>query len=145
MKKQRFYLLGVLLMLCTVFVQAQEMRVTTLQRMDRDLLARTKERRDLNDVPSSGYLLRMPRSIRLMEMWLVKWFTDREKPLSIWRKAPVTLPSKVMSSVICSMSLPRNWKDRWCLFLFVYGLLLLLLRTQGASSSFVGEGLWCDM
>lgn len=51
MKKQRFYLLGVLLMLCTVFVQAQEMRVTTLQRMDRDLLARTKERRDLNDVP----------------------------------------------------------------------------------------------
>lgn len=41
MKKQRFYLLGVLLMLCTVFVQAQEMRVTTFQRMDRDLLART--------------------------------------------------------------------------------------------------------
>lgn len=38
-------------MLCTVFVQAQEMRVTTFQRMDRDLLARTKERRDLNDVP----------------------------------------------------------------------------------------------
>lgn len=51
MKNQRFLLLGFFLLLCAGFVQAQELKVSAFQRMDRDLLARTQERLDLNDVP----------------------------------------------------------------------------------------------
>jgi len=51
MKNQRFLLLGFFLLLCVGFVQAQELKVSAFQRMDRDLLARTQERLDLNDVP----------------------------------------------------------------------------------------------
>ena len=51
MKNQRLLLLGFFLLLCAGFVQAQELKVSAFQRMDRDLLARTQERLDLNDVP----------------------------------------------------------------------------------------------
>lgn len=51
MKNQRFLLLGFFLLLCAGFVQAQELKVSAFQRMDRDLLARTQERLDLNDEP----------------------------------------------------------------------------------------------
>ena len=51
MKKQRLLLLGFLLLLCAAFAQAQELKVSAFQRMDRDLLARTQERLDLNDEP----------------------------------------------------------------------------------------------
>ena len=51
MKKQRLLLLGFMLILCAGFAQAQELTVSAFQRMDRDLLARTQERLDLNDVP----------------------------------------------------------------------------------------------
>ena len=51
MKNQRIFLLGFILLLCAGFVQAQELKVSAFQRMDRDLLARTQERLDLNDVP----------------------------------------------------------------------------------------------
>lgn len=50
MKKQRFFLLGVLLLLCGL-CHAQDVKVTAFQRMDRDLMARTQERLDLNDDP----------------------------------------------------------------------------------------------
>lgn len=50
MKMQRFSLLGILLLLCSL-CQAQEVKVTGFQRMDRDLMARTQERLDLNDDP----------------------------------------------------------------------------------------------
>ncbi len=51
MKNQRLLLLGFFLLLCAGFAQAQELKVSAFQRMDRDLLARTQERLDLNDVP----------------------------------------------------------------------------------------------
>ena len=51
MKNQRLLLFGFFLLLCVGFVQAQELKVSAFQRMDRDLLARTQERLDLNDVP----------------------------------------------------------------------------------------------
>ena len=51
MKNQRFFFLGFFLLLCVGFVQAQELKVSAFQRMDRDLLARTQERLDLNDEP----------------------------------------------------------------------------------------------
>ena len=51
MKNQRLFLLGFILLLCAGFAQAQELKVSAFQRMDRDLLARTQERLDLNDVP----------------------------------------------------------------------------------------------
>ena len=51
MKNQRIFLLGFILLLCAGFAQAQELKVSAFQRMDRDLLARTQERLDLNDVP----------------------------------------------------------------------------------------------
>ena len=51
MKNQRLLLLGLFLLLCAGFAQAQELKVSAFQRMDRDLLARTQERLDLNDVP----------------------------------------------------------------------------------------------
>ena len=51
MKNQRLLLLGFFLLLCAGFVQAQELKVSAFQRMDRDLLARTQERLDLNDEP----------------------------------------------------------------------------------------------
>ena len=51
MKTQRLLLLGFMLLLCAGFAQAQELTVSAFQRMDRDLLARTQERLDLNDVP----------------------------------------------------------------------------------------------
>ena len=50
-KNQRFLLLGFFLFLCVGFIQAQELKVSAFQRMDRDLLARTQERLDLNDTP----------------------------------------------------------------------------------------------
>lgn len=50
MKKQRLLLLGFLLFLCGLGY-AQDLKVSAFQRMDRDLLARTQERLDLNDVP----------------------------------------------------------------------------------------------
>ena len=43
--------MGVFLLLFAGIAQAQELRVSAFQRMDRDLLARTQERLDLNDVP----------------------------------------------------------------------------------------------
>ena len=51
MNNQRIFLLGFILLLCAGFAQAQELKVSAFQRMDRDLLARTQERLDLNDVP----------------------------------------------------------------------------------------------
>ena len=51
MMNQRFLLVGFFLLLCLGFVQAQELKVSAFQRLDRDLLARTQERLDLNDVP----------------------------------------------------------------------------------------------
>ena len=51
MKNQRFFFLGFFLLLCVGFAQAQELKVSAFQRMDRDLLARTQERLDLNDEP----------------------------------------------------------------------------------------------
>lgn len=51
MKNQRLFLLGFILLLCAGFAQAQELKVSAFQRMDRDLLARTQERLDLNDEP----------------------------------------------------------------------------------------------
>lgn len=50
MKMKRFSLLGILLLLCCL-CRAQEVKVTAFQRMDRDLMARTQERLDLNDDP----------------------------------------------------------------------------------------------
>lgn len=49
--KKCLLLLGVFLLLFAGIAQAQELKVTAFQRMDRDLLARTQERLDLNDVP----------------------------------------------------------------------------------------------
>lgn len=51
MKNIRILLLGFFLLLFANFVQAQELKVSAFQRMDRDLLARTQERLDLNDEP----------------------------------------------------------------------------------------------
>ena len=51
MKNIRILLLGFFLLLFANFVQAQELKVSEFQRMDRDLLARTQERLDLNDEP----------------------------------------------------------------------------------------------
>ena len=51
MKNQRFFFLGFFLLLGVGFAQAQELKVSAFQRMDRDLLARTQERLDLNDEP----------------------------------------------------------------------------------------------
>lgn len=51
MKNQRIFLLGFILLLCAGFAQAQELKVSAFQRMERDLLARTQERLDLNDEP----------------------------------------------------------------------------------------------
>ena len=47
---QRLWL-GLFLFLFASIVHAQELKVSSFQRMDRDLLARTQERLDLNDVP----------------------------------------------------------------------------------------------
>ena len=49
--KKCLLLMGVFLLLFAGIAQAQELRVSAFQRMDRDLLARTQERLDLNDVP----------------------------------------------------------------------------------------------
>lgn len=51
MKKKRILGLGMFLLFFTGFIHAQELKVSAFQRMDRDLLARTQERLDLNDVP----------------------------------------------------------------------------------------------
>jgi hypothetical protein len=48
--KHHLLLLAFLLSLCSL-ARAQELKVSAFQRMDRDLLARTQERLDLNDVP----------------------------------------------------------------------------------------------
>jgi len=50
MKFLRFLLFGFLL-LFAVHTEAQELKVTTFQRLDRDLLARIQQRLDLNEVP----------------------------------------------------------------------------------------------
>lgn len=47
---QRLWL-GLFLFLFASIMHAQELKVSSFQRMDRDLLARTQERLDLNDVP----------------------------------------------------------------------------------------------
>jgi len=49
MKRNLF--LTVLLLLLTTFVYAQELKIEPLEKLDRDLYARTHERLDLNDVP----------------------------------------------------------------------------------------------
>ena len=51
MKKKRIFGLGLLLFFFASIVHAQELKVSSFQRLDRDLLARTQERLDLNDVP----------------------------------------------------------------------------------------------
>ena len=51
MEIKRFIGLGLLLFLFASLVHAQELKVTGFQRLDRDLLARTQERLDLNEVP----------------------------------------------------------------------------------------------
>lgn len=59
MKKQRFLLLGLLLLVCGLGY-AQDLKVSAFQRMDRDLLARTQERLDLNDVPCAIVRVSVP-------------------------------------------------------------------------------------
>ncbi len=59
MGKQHFLLLGVLLLLCSLS-HAQEVKVTAFQRMDRDLMARTQERLDLNDDPCAIVRVSVP-------------------------------------------------------------------------------------
>ncbi len=59
MTKLHFLLLGVLLLLCC-FCQAQDVKVTAFQRMDRDLMARTQERLDLNDEPCAIVRISVP-------------------------------------------------------------------------------------
>lgn len=49
--KNRILWLGGLLFFCTVLLQAQELKVESFNMLERDLLARTAERLDLNDVP----------------------------------------------------------------------------------------------
>lgn len=51
MENKRFLGLGLLLFLFVSIVHAQELKVSAFQRLDRDLLARTQERLDLNEVP----------------------------------------------------------------------------------------------
>lgn len=59
MGKQHYLLLGALLLLCTL-CHAQDVKVTAFQRMDRDLLARTQERLDLNDDPCAVVRISVP-------------------------------------------------------------------------------------
>lgn len=51
MFKKLKYWIGFVLLLFAGGVHAQELKVSAFQRMDRDLLARTQQRLDLNDVP----------------------------------------------------------------------------------------------
>ena len=50
MKKRKIILLILLLILCAV-LNAQELKVKSFEKLERDLMARTNERLDLNDVP----------------------------------------------------------------------------------------------
>ena len=60
MKNQRFFLFGFFLLLCIGMLHAQELKVSAFQRMDRDLLARTQERLDLNEVPCAIVRVSIP-------------------------------------------------------------------------------------
>lgn len=60
MKNQRLLLFGFFLLLCVGFLHAQELKVSAFQRMDRDLLARTQERLDLNEVPCAIVRVSIP-------------------------------------------------------------------------------------
>lgn len=51
MENKRILNIGLLLFFFVSIVQAQELKVSAFQRLDRDLMARTQERLDLNDVP----------------------------------------------------------------------------------------------
>lgn len=51
MKNLRLFLLGFLTFLCAGFIQAQELKVSDFQYMEKDLYARTHKRFDLNDNP----------------------------------------------------------------------------------------------
>lgn len=51
MKSLRFLLFCIAMICCAGNIHSQELKVVAFQRMDRDLLARTQERLDLNDVP----------------------------------------------------------------------------------------------
>lgn len=56
-------LLAVCMMLLTVcFSYAQDVKVSSFQRMDRDLMARTKERLDLNDEPCAIVRISVPNA-----------------------------------------------------------------------------------
>lgn len=59
MKNLRLLLLGILVLLGSA-AQAQDLKVKAFQRMDRDLLARTQERLDLNDVPCAIVRVSVP-------------------------------------------------------------------------------------
>lgn len=60
MKNQRIVLFGFFLFLCVGMLHAQELKVSAFQRMDRDLLARTQERLDLNEVPCAIVRVSIP-------------------------------------------------------------------------------------
>lgn len=60
MKNQRIMLFGFFLLLCVGMLHAQELKVSAFQRMDRDLLARTQERLDLNEVPCAIVRVSIP-------------------------------------------------------------------------------------
>ena len=60
MKNQRLLLFGFFLLLCVGFLHAQELKVSAFQRMDRDWLARTQERLDLNEVPCAIVRVSIP-------------------------------------------------------------------------------------
>lgn len=60
MKNQRLLLFGFFLLLCMGMLQAQELKVSAFQRMNRDLYARTHERLDLNENPCAVVRVSIP-------------------------------------------------------------------------------------
>ena len=63
MRTQRIYLLSaVLLFFLQLQLQAQEVKVKSFERLDRDLTARTQERLDLNDEPCAVIRVSIPNA-----------------------------------------------------------------------------------
>lgn len=59
--KKYLFLTGILFLLCTK-LHAQELNIVSFQRLDRDLLARTQERLDLNEEPCAIVRVSIPDS-----------------------------------------------------------------------------------
>lgn len=157
MKIERIYLISTLLMLCMQLC-AQEIKVKSFEKLERDLIARTQERLDLNDEPCAVVRVTVPR---VKEMTFegnivgdviytpgeaLVYLADRSNSLTIKSESfgtmKYTFPERVKKQVAYRLSLQlilsEDQKVRTLVMPVMgvggvtsYGLMLALVRKTG--------------